>query len=129
MTLRIQDIITVATLSTGGYASTTSNSYFNFSGGGGYAAQVRLGTIVGTGQIDYTVAHAVENINGTVTPSWQTLLTGDSLTTTSAVSVQFESQSTRPLLPYGRLQVVAKSGAAGAFTVAGVVAHVLAELK
>ena len=130
MSLRVQELVEISLLSTGRYASVTNNEYFTWdTRATNYAMQMRLGNTNNAGKVDWTLAHAVENPDGDVTPAWQTLLTGAQLSVSSQVAVEFESQSIRPLLPYGRLQTIAKSGADADFTVADIVAHVMTEFK
>lgn len=129
MTLRINELIEVDLISTGRYASATSNNYFAFRDAFNYAAQVRLGDTDNTGKVDWTLAHAIEDPDGDVTPNWQTLITGQQLSVSSQIAIAFEHVSIRPLLPYGRVQLIAKSGAAADFTVANIVAHVMADFK
>jgi hypothetical protein len=129
MTLRINELIEVDLISTGRYASATSNNYLTFADATTYAAQIRLGDTLNVGKIDWTLDHAIEDPDGDVLPNWKNLITGQVLSCSSQTAIQFDSSSASALLPYGRLQVIAKSGAAADFTVANIVAHIMAEFK
>jgi hypothetical protein len=126
MTMIINNRVDIALLSTGNYGSVTSNTAFTWRHAKAYAGQLRLGTVTGSGRVDWEIQHACEDTDSN--PNYETLLSGPALTLTSAVDTAFESQSMRPLMPFGRLVVTAKGADGDAFTVANIAAHILADL-
>lgn len=128
MTLMINTKVAIQSLTTSAYGSSTNNATFRWRDAKNYAGQMRLGTVTGTGQVDWLIQDSADDPDVVTSPNYRTLLTGASLTTTSQVSAVFESVSIRPIMPFGRLQTIAKSGAAGTFTVENLVGHILAEL-
>src|SRR5574343_628025 len=127
MTANVCYEVSLSSLVAAAYQSATSNTYFaldNVCKPVGY-------TFFGSGsgvQLAVNIDGCISDPNQT-TPTWQHVLNVDAATTASASKVNFQGASLahQPLLPYARVQVVAKSTTVGGTTVSNIIARLLAE--
>lgn len=123
--------VTLSSLVAAAYQSSTSNAYFaldpfaskpvGFSWAGGVSP-------IGAAQLEVKIDGALQDPNVS-SPTWLHVLNVPVVTTASVAQMQFQgaSLSHQPLLPYARVQVIAKNTGSGSLTVSNIVAKLIAE--
>ena len=89
-------------------------------------AHMRIGSWNGTGTLDATIYHGVEPAQDSTLAEWQQAFTFAQMSAESASEIQFWSTS-RPLLPYLKIEAVLKETAGETLTVHGVIEKILTE--